>query len=159
VYQLAVPSASIFGDVENGKYPLQAYGRMLHTHKTPAEAIVTEIRLDPNSSTPKLTFKPIRPLDEDERVAVEQMRASPDTLQAITLTVSQMDKSPEPKQAEPEPQKGMFEDKPSTTRKRAPKETVVEKDDTVEEPKVAKNKAAPSGKPTNVAELVNNWDD
>ena len=66
VYQLQLPATSIFGDVKNGNMPMQAYARHLAEHKAPAIAIVTKMYFDENSPTPKLFFKPVRPLAEEE---------------------------------------------------------------------------------------------
>lgn len=91
VYQLQLPATSIFGDGTKDKMPMQAYARYLQAHRTPAVAIVTEVRLDTDSSTPKLTFKPIRPLEEAELKVAIELQKHEDTLRAITFTVSEMD--------------------------------------------------------------------
>lgn len=113
VYQLVLPSTSIFGDGENGKLPLKAYARHLEAHRAPVSGVVTEMRFDTASSTPKLTFKPVRPISEQEFEMVKVAKDSPEALSAVTLTVSQTDTvkalptpAPEPtvtsKKAEPE---------------------------------------------------------
>jgi len=91
VYQLALPATSIFGDGENGKLPLQAYAKHLAAHRAPITGVVTEMRFDTNSSTPKLTFKPVRPISEQEFEMVQKAKDSPEALSAVTLTVSQTD--------------------------------------------------------------------
>ncbi len=163
VYQLAVPAASIFGEAENNKYPLQAYGRMLQSHKTPAEAIVTELRLDPSSSTPKLTFRAVRPLDADETAIVQDLRQDPATVQAVTLTVSQMDKvqdapvdpKPAPKQEAKAP---VEKEKPAPRKAKAA--TPPAEEEPTPEPTVSKpaNKSQGSANP-DISALVAEWDD
>lgn len=91
VYQLALPSTSIFGAGENGKWPLQTYAKMIASKGAPITSVVTEMRFDTNSSTPKLTFKPVRFLETNEfQTAIEQGK-SPAAVSAITMTVAQMD--------------------------------------------------------------------
>lgn len=84
VYQLNLPSMSIFGSAENGKMPLQAYVKLLASHGLPVTAVVTEMRFDTNASTPKLTFKAIRPLTEEELATVKEQGASEAALQAVS---------------------------------------------------------------------------
>lgn len=92
VYQLQVPATSIFGEAENGNMPLGAYARLLKEHDdTPASAVVTEMYFDENSETPKLFFKPLRPLEESELEKVIAMSDSPEVIRCIELTVSQAD--------------------------------------------------------------------
>ncbi len=91
VYQLSLPATSIFGDGTKDKMPMQAYARYLQAHRTPCVAIVTEMRLDTDSSTPKLTFKPVRPLTEAEMPIAIEMQKHEDTIRAITFTVAQQD--------------------------------------------------------------------
>lgn len=62
VYQLTLPGQSIFGAGENGKMPLQQYAKFLGGHNIPVTAVVTEMRFDTSSATPKLTFRAVRPL-------------------------------------------------------------------------------------------------
>jgi hypothetical protein len=91
VYQLTLPSQSIFGEGEAGKWPLQMYAKMIGSKGVPITAVVTEMRFDTDSSTPKLTFKPARFLETDEfNLALEQGKTDAAT-KAITMTVAQMD--------------------------------------------------------------------
>lgn len=91
VYQLALPSTSIFGEGEVGKWPLQAYAKFLGGRGVPVSAVVTEMRFDTDSATPKLTFKPVRYLETPEfNNAVEKGKTEAAT-RAITMTVAQVD--------------------------------------------------------------------
>jgi hypothetical protein len=163
VYQMTLPATSVFGDGENGKLPLQAYGRYLKAHNTHAISIVTEMRFDTSSSVPKLTFKAVRPLEEDELKAVIAMRDHPDTIKAITLNVSQMDgvipsdgekKAPVARTA-PEPVKELAP--PKAAQKPAAPEVVEEP---IEEPKkVAKKSAPPPEDEADLSKIIDEWDD
>lgn len=91
VFQLTLPAASIFGDGEMGKQPLQAYGRMLGGKGIPVTAVVTEMRFDTASATPKLTFKPVRILNSEEHETVIQQGKTEAAHRAITMTVADVD--------------------------------------------------------------------
>lgn len=86
VMQLALPAQSIFGKGEKGKLPLEAYVKFLAGHNLPVTAVVTEMRFDTTSATPKLTFKPVRPLEQDEYTAVTDRADAPEALAAITMS-------------------------------------------------------------------------
>lgn len=102
VYQLTLPSQSIFGKPENDRMPMQAYAKYLKAQRTPITAVVTEARFDTKSATPRLTFKPVRWLTEDEIDGAIAQSKSPAAISAITMTVAQVDKveeAPAPKAA------------------------------------------------------------
>lgn len=94
VFQVTLPAQSIFGKPEAGKMPLQAYAKHLAGHGVPITAVVTEMRFDTASATPKLTFKPLRPLTEDEFNICKEQGSSMDAVSAITMSVAQVDKAP-----------------------------------------------------------------
>jgi len=85
VLQLVLPSQSVFGKGDKGKLPLRQYAKFLDAHTLPITAVVTEMRFDTDSATPKLTFKPIRPLEEDEYTMCRERAQTVDALDAITM--------------------------------------------------------------------------
>lgn len=85
ILQLILPSQSVFGKGDKGKLPLRQYAKFLDAHGLPITAVVTEMRFDTDSATPKLTFKPIRPLDEDEYNQCRERSQHPDAIEAITM--------------------------------------------------------------------------
>ena len=91
VYQLSLPGQSIFGTGDNGKMPLQQYAKFLGGHGIPVTAVVTEMRFDTSSATPKLTFRAVRPLSVEELAESKSQGESPDALAAVTQTVAQVD--------------------------------------------------------------------
>jgi len=91
VYQLSLPGQSIFGTGDNGKMPLQQYAKFLGGHGIPVTAVVTEMRFDTSSATPKLTFRAVRPLSVDELAESKAQGESADALAAVTQTVAQVD--------------------------------------------------------------------
>lgn len=155
VYQVTLPSTSVFGDAEGKKMPLQAYGRHLKAYNTPAISIVTEMRFDIDSATPKLVFSPVRALEENELAVAVKLQSHPDTIKAITMNVSQMDGViPAPK---------LFaEDAPKAEAKAAPKAEKVEKVEAeeVDEPIKVTKKSAPAAEPkSELSDIVGDWDD
>ena len=155
VYQISFPATSVFGDAENGKMPLQAYGRYLKAHNMPVISVVTEMRFDAAGQM-KLVFKPIRLLTESELEQVIALRDHPDTIKAITMTVSEMDADEKPKALAA----------PVAQAKAAPVvESVVEEveaEEVVEEPKkVVKKTAAatPAADKSDLSDIVGEWDD
>lgn len=152
VYQLQLPATSIFGESKNGNMGMQAYAKFLDAHNTPIIAVMTEMRFDENSETPKLFFKPVRPLTEEELHEAVAAKDSEEAIKAITLTVAQTDNVKK-------------KDSAAGTKNYNPaKEKIVVDDadeDEVEEPKkVETKKAAPAPDyKGNISALVAEWDD
>jgi len=158
VYQITLPSTSVFGDTEGGgkKMPLQAYGRHLKAYNTPAISIVTEMRFDIDSATPKLVFSPVRALEEDELEMAVKLQNHPDTIKAITLNVSQMDGVIAAPKLFDEPTE---EPASAPVAKAAPKVAKIEAEEVPEPIKVTK-KSAPAVEPkSELSDIVGDWDD
>ena len=86
VFQLSLPAQSIFGKGEDGKLPLNAYATFLAGFNVNITAVVTEMRFDTNSATPKLTFKASRPLTEEEYETCRARGDTPEAKSAIAMT-------------------------------------------------------------------------
>ena len=146
VFQLTLPAASIFGAGETGKWPLQTYAKMIGSKGVPITAVVTEMRFDTNSATPKLTFKPVRVLEPNEHEAAIEQGKSASAQRAITMTVAEADgvKVAEAPKIE------------------APKAAAPEKveAEVVEEPvkRTAKKEEAPAEK-KDLSKILDEWDD
>jgi len=110
----------------------------------PITAVVTEMRFDTSSATPKLTFKPVRVLEPQEHEAAITQGKSPAALRAITMTVAEADgvKVPEVEFETMKPKAEVVE-------------AVVE-----EEPvkRVAKKEEAPTEK-KDLSKILDEWDD
>ena len=154
VYQAQLSAISIFGEAKDGKTPMQAYARFLKSHNTPAIAVITQMYFDENSDVPKLFFKPVRPLSQEELEQVLKVKDSDDANKAITMTVAQTDKVGSPRSPAPE-------EKPKATRSRAAAKVKAEEAEVIEEPKKASSKKA---KPEpeedgDLQSIVDAWDD
>ena len=168
IYQLQIPAASIFGQADGNKMPLQAYAKYLAEHKTPIQGVVTSMYFDENSESPKLFFKPARMVDGDETAALLEHIDGDEVKKAITLTVSQTDRSdaPAPDNAKVVGKTAGIAIEDPEDEEEAPKPNkaapvAVEDDDDVDEPKVVatkKAKAEPQ-KEGKLADLMADWGD
>lgn len=154
VYQLQLPATSIFGEAKGSDMGLQSYIKYLSVHKTPAIAVMTEMKFDDQSATPKLYFRPVRGLDEPELKQALESRESDDTKKAIAFTVSQTDgvkaKAAELPKPKPKPAPVEVDD------------VIDESDDGGEPVKVSKAKPAPKVEEKTadkLASIVDGWDD
>lgn len=150
VYQLQLPATSLFGEAKGGNMGMQAYAKLLNAHNTPIIAVLTEMRFDENAETPKLFFKPVRPLNEEELQAAVAAKDSEEAIKAITLTVAQTDGAKKVKSGGSE--------QPSAKKKFI----IDDEDEVVEEPKKVEAKKAPKEEPkaaANISSLVDQWDD
>jgi hypothetical protein len=144
VYEMQIPATSIFGEAKGTSMGMQAYAKLLHAHNTPAIAVMTEMSFDEESETPKLRFRPARPLEEDELQAAVAAKATPEAIRAITMTVS-APKSDAPKQV-------------GTSYTQSTSNKIVIEDE-VDEPRKVVKKAAPATAEKDLGSIVDNWDD
>lgn len=132
VYQLVLPATSIFGEADKGKMPLRAYAEFLKREDAPMSGVVTEMKFDLASPTPKLVFRPIRAVDEEEWEIIQRLKESDEAQKAVELTVSQTDGVKEEEEA-PKPKK-----------KALPAPVIEEDEDEEEEAPKPKKKAKPA---------------
>jgi hypothetical protein len=145
IYQLTLPAQSIFGAAENGKMPLQSYAKFLGSHGLPVTAVVTEMRFDTASATPRLTFKAVRPLNEEELAMTQDKGQSAEAKSAIAATAAQLDGAT----------KAEFVRPPAAVEAPAPKAEPKVEAEAVEtaEPTKRTKKAAPK----DVADILDDW--
>ena len=91
VFQLTLPATSIFGEGSAGKWPLQAYAKMLGSKGIPVTAVITEMRFDTNSATPKINFKAIGFLENAQHELAIRQGETDSAKRAITMTVAEAD--------------------------------------------------------------------
>jgi len=152
VMQLTLPAQSIFGKEEGDNRPLQAYARFLAAQNASPDQVVTRLKFDTKAAVPKLFFKAMRWLTEDEYETVQAQGQTQAATNAITMTVAQTDKVPA---APAEPIAG-------TAPKAAKKAKPVVVDDEAEEPTKREEKEVGSAVPKkggNLASIVDQWDD
>lgn len=149
VMQLSLAATSIFGKAEGEKRPLQAYARWLAEQGIDPGTLVTQLRFDTSVATPKLLFKAMRWLTDDEYAVCRKQGTSDDALKAVTMSVSQMDGA-----------KAAAAETPLAMEGKAPGSEEPEQENAAptvrKEP--AKAKAAPGAK-SSLADTVAKWDD
>jgi len=151
ILQITLPATSIFGKEEGDNRPLQAYARWLVAQNIDPTEVVTRLRFDTKSESPKLIFKTMRYLTDDEYPICTEKGASVEAKQAVTMTVAKMDKVAEVSA----PIAGT---KPKAAAKKAAPAPVAEEAD---EPVVRKEEKKPSAVPAqkaNLADMVDDWD-
>jgi len=163
VYQLQLPATSLFGDGKDGKLGMQAYAKFLSANEMPIIALVTTMYFDENSETPKLFFKPARPLADEELREVLELAEHEDVQKAITLSVYQTDKGDEKsggsKAYNPKTQGFEIEDEPAP--KKAQKtEAMDEPEEEVAEPTRVTSKTEDAPKPAGkLQDVLSAWGD
>jgi hypothetical protein len=165
VMQLQLPATSIFGKEDGDNRPLQAYARYLAAQGVSPETLVTRMKFDTKSESPKLHFKAMRWLTEDEYATAVEQGKTEDAKRAVTMTVAQTDKVAAPLALEGKsPAKSKTEDDeppapPPASKKKASKPAVKEEEEDVEPTVVKAEKPAPSGSKATLAKLAAEWDD
>jgi hypothetical protein len=166
VMQLTLPATSIFGKEDGDKRPLQAYARYLAAQTPPIspDMVVTRMKFDMKSESPKLVFAAQAWVDDYE--AVKQQAESTEAEQAIKMTVAQADgvTAPAPlalegKRPAAAPAPEEEEEAPAPKAKKTKAAPVV---DEGEEPEVRKPEAketAVPAKKSKLADIVADWDD
>jgi hypothetical protein len=102
------------------------------------------MRFDTASPTPKLVFKPVRPVTEDEFNRIQELKDSSEAIAAITLTVAQTDG------VKDKAKNVLAAPKPAVEKVQA---------EEIEEPKKAPPKKAPVANEPKLEDLVGEWDD
>jgi len=174
VMQLALPATSVFGKEESDNRPLQAYARWLGAQSVGADMVVTRMKFDTKSESPKLFFKAMRWLTDDEYVQAQEQGNKPEAAQAVVLNVANVDSKPadalqgaKPKaKAAPAPEPEEDEDEapapaPKAAKKAKAAPAPVAEDEDEAEPEVRKAEKKPSAVPgkKSLADVVGGWDD
>jgi hypothetical protein len=175
VMQLSLPATSIFGKEDGDNRPLQAYARWLVAQGVDPSTVVTRMKFDTASESPKLFFKAMRWLTDDEFAEATKQGDTAEAKKAITMDAAGMDmgkpadalKGAAPKaKAAPAPEVEEEDEapapapKPKAKAKGAPPPEQEAEDD--EEPVVkkaaGKNSGVVPGKKA-LADVVADWDD
>ena len=91
VFQLTLPPTSIFGRGDLDKMPFQQYAKYVGSQGKNINTLVTEMKFDSDSATPKLTFKPVRFLLREEWEVSKEKGNSPAAKAAVIQTPAQAD--------------------------------------------------------------------
>jgi hypothetical protein len=148
VMQLQLAATSIFGKEEGDKRPLQAYARYLAAQNINPETLVTQLRFDTKAAVPKLFFKRVRWLEDDEYAIAVKKGESTEAKLAVTMSVA--------KPAEKAPQ---LEGKKPSLKKEAPAVEAEDVDEPEKRKPAVKASAVPAKKASSLASTVEEWDD
>ena len=164
VMQLTLPATSVFGKEEGDKRPLQAYARYLAVQNPPVnpEQIVTEMRFDTKAESPKLFFKPVRWLTDDEYEVIKEQAESADAQRAVVMTVAQSDgvkAAPKMVLSGKPPVEAEEDEAPAKATKKAKAAPVADADEEPEVRKETPKAAAVPAKKGKLADIVSDWDD
>jgi len=154
IYELSLASTSLFGKAGPDKQPLMQYVQLLASHNLNITDVVTEMRFDTDSATPKLVFRAVRYLEIAELEAVMEHSNSPEAKLAITVSFS----APSPKADLGLPER------PVVAKIEAPAPAPVVApavaEPVVAEPVVRASKTAPAPVlPTSIDDVLNEWMD
>ena len=92
IYELSLAATSLFGKGENNKMPLFQYGKLLGSNGMNITDVVTEMRFDTDSATPKMTFRAVRALSVDELESITVHGNSMEAKAAIKASYSPVSK-------------------------------------------------------------------
>ena len=146
LYELSLAATSLFGKGENNKMPLMQYAKLLGSNGLNITDVVTEMRFDTDSATPKMVFRAVRALEIEELEAVTTHGKSPEAKMAVTMSF-QPASAKSAHAAEPE--------ELEFVKKEAPKPVAVD----TAEPIVREKKAAATPTPTTMDAVLAEWAD
>jgi hypothetical protein len=158
VYQLTLPSKSIFGKGEGNLHPFESYTKYIAGNGRNINQIVTQVSMDLDSDTAKLLFSPVRHINQEEWQVAKEAGDSIEAKNAITMTVGQTDGVKKPLALAGKPlAEEEFETKPVAKAK-----AVEVEDAEIVEPVKRTNKKADAAAPTakaNLASVISAWSD
>lgn len=169
VLQLSLSATSIFGKESGEDRPLQAYARFLVAQGVDPGTVVTRMKFDTKAEFPKLFFKPMRWLTDDEFEVVQRQKDTPEAQRAVEMGIGEAKPAAAPLQlagAKPKAAPAVVEDDEPPAPAPKAKKAKPEKAETVlegeaEEPVVKKTAEKPTAVPVkkDLASIVADWDD
>lgn len=160
VYQLVLPAKSLFGTGEANKMPLEQYAKFMAGHGISVTAVVTEMRFDTSADTPKLTFRAVRPLTDEELDQALVLGRSKNAIDAITYDTNTLEAGATSEQKQEAPKKPkeepvVFKEHKVVEKPAAPVAAQVPSD----EPVKRESKKAPAPEVSDISALLDEWDD
>ena len=171
VKQLALPATSLFGKEVGEDRPLQAYARWLVAQGVDPSTVVTRMKFDTKAEAPKLFFKAMRWLTDEEYAEATKQGESEAAVRAVVMNVAAQDSvapanplggtPPKAAKAAPAPVAEEDDEPPAPAPKASKKPKTEPVADADEEPTVKKEEKKPSAVPgkKDLASVVADWDD
>jgi len=142
IYQMSIPSKSLFGKGSGNVHPFESYVKFLVANGESPDTVVTTVAFDDEVEGMELVFSPSRPVTDEEYTLIQKAQARPEAEMYTRITVASVDGvRKEPKHAAPAEQE-------------APKAKVQRSDDPddgIEEPKKRPNKKEQAEQPSDDA--------
>jgi len=104
IFQLVLPSKSIFGKGDLDHMPFEQYGKYVGSQGYNLNCLITEMKFDSDSDNPKLTFRPVNFLTKEQWEISKRQGETLSAKNAITMTVAQTDGVKAPKLTAPKPE-------------------------------------------------------
>lgn len=101
IFQLVLPSKSIFGKGDLDHMPFEQYAKYVGSQGYNLNCLITEMKFDSDSDNPKLTFRPVNFLSKEQWETSKRQGETLAAKNAITMTVAQTDGVKTPKLAAP----------------------------------------------------------
>jgi hypothetical protein len=101
IFQLVLPSKSIFGKGDLDHMPFEQYGKYVGSQGYNLNCLITEMKFDSDSDNPKLTFRPVNFLTKEQWEVSKRQGETLAAKNAVTMTVAQTDGVKAPKLAAP----------------------------------------------------------
>lgn len=87
IYQINIPSKSLFGKGVGNVHPFESYVSYLRAHNEMVDTVVTNVSYDLNAESMELRFTPLRGLNDDEYALVVQSQAQPEATSYTKITL------------------------------------------------------------------------
>jgi hypothetical protein len=87
IYQINIPSKSLFGKGVGNVHPFESYVSYLRAHNEMVDTVVTNVSYDPEATNMELRFTPLRGLSDDEYAAVVAAQAQPEATNYTKITL------------------------------------------------------------------------
>lgn len=91
LYQLKIPSKSLFGKGNGNIHPFESYVKYLLANGVAPDTVVTNVAYDTEAESMELVFSPQRLLKPEEYEVVKQLQADPESKRYCMLTTAQID--------------------------------------------------------------------
>jgi hypothetical protein len=105
IFQLVLPSKSIFGKGDLDHMPFEQYAKYVGSQGYNLNTLITEMKFDSDSDNPKLTFRPVNFLSKEQWESAKRQGETISAKNAITMTVAQTDGVKTPKLEAPKAEK------------------------------------------------------
>jgi hypothetical protein len=133
IFQLVLPSKSIFGKGDLDHMPFEQYAKYVGSQGYNLNTLITEMKFDSDSDNPKLTFRPVNFLSKEQWESAKRQGETLSAKNAITMTVAQTDGVKTPKleapKAAPKAEKAVAEEVAEPKKREEKKAQPTEKKD------------------------------